>query len=251
MKEKDLLLGGISAQTSSRRQFEEETPRKRSFLIIVGLIIALITGIAFGAYYFLFKKEPPIEAPSIKPPESIIFSEQKETIQLKSEQKKELIDSIRKTHETPIALNTILTTSFLLENSKEYTTSRRFFEILGIAPPSNLTQALDDNFTFGVYYFKKNNPFLILKIHSLDLALSGALSWEKNMANSLKDVLPISIPENQNFRDKTISNRDARILYDANNNPVLIYALSNQQYLIISTDLDTFNEVIRRLSSPR
>ena len=181
------------------------------------------------------------------------MSDKKEIIRLKSENREELADTIKKMSESPILLNTILNVSFFLEAPGQtgFIGIPKFLGILKITPPANFLQSLEKDFTFGVYYFKKNNPFIILKIRSFELAFSGALAWEKNMASDLKDILPISIPPNQKFQDAIIKNIDSRILHNGVNNPALIYAFFNRQYLVISPDADTFNEIIKRLSIPR
>ncbi len=258
-----MSLVEIAAQMSRQRRDGKETAKTgKKIFIISGLAIIFAAGLAVGAYYLFFNKETPVEIPVANVPQPIVFSDKKEVIRLKSEKREDLIDSIQKTAGALIPINTILSASFSLETPKnestgqaagktEFLNSRRFLEILKIALPANLMQSLEENFTFGVYYFKKNNSFLIFKIRSFDLAFSGILDWEKNMANDLKDILSISIPTDQKFQDKIINNRDTRVLYDTNGNPILIYSFFSTQYLIISVDLETFNEIISRLSIPR
>lgn len=253
MKERDLTLTDIASQMSRQRRLNEETIQTSKAFLLAGGIVLLVAGLAAAGWFF-FKKEKSPETSVFEPPKSLVFSDKRQIITLKSESRLQLINLIQKTLDSAIALNTILDIPILLESpqAKEFLKARRFFEVLEIEPPSNFTQSLEGNFTLGVFYFKKNSPFLILKIRSFDLALAGALDWEKNMARDLKEILSIqNVPATENrFQDKIIKNRDARILYDPDNNPVLIYAFFNKQYLVITVDFDTFEEILRRFAIP-
>lgn len=252
IKERDLSLAEIASQAPRGRRSEQETAKTgKNFFIIIGLVLAAVVSI--GTYYLFFKKEMPSEIATGDYPRPFVLSDKTEVIRLKSEKQKEIVGLIQKATEALIPLNTILSAPFFIETPEQtgFIDSRKFLEILKITPPANFLQSLEKDFTFGVYYFKKNNPFLVFKVRSFDLAFSGALNWEKDMADDLKDVLLISSPANQKFQDAIIKNIDSRVLYNNENNPVLIYAFFNRQYLVVSVDIDTFNEIIRRLSIPR
>lgn len=160
------------------------------------------------------------------------------------------MDVIQKSMETSVEPNSVLSVSFLLQTDpKEYIQAVNFFDILEINLPINLNQSLSGRFTFGIFNNQKQNqPFLILEVSSFDLAFSGMLEWEKNMAKNLKEVLQIQNVSiaNQKFQDKIIKNQNARILYDASNNPVIIYAILKGKYIAISKDMDTFEEIVNR-----
>lgn len=252
IKEGGLSLAEIVSQTQKQHRLKQATLKTgRIFFIIILLIF--IAGAAAGIYYLFFWKEAPRETANGNSPQPLIPSDKKEIIRLKSEKPEEMISLMQKTTEALIPLNTMLNVSFFLETPEQtgFVGSQKFLEILKIAPPANFLQSLEKDFTFGVYYFKKNNPFLIFKVRSFDLAFSGILDWENNMADDLKDILLVSAPTNQKFQDAIIHNIDSRILYDGENNPTLIYAFFNRQYLIIGANADAFNELIRRLSIPR
>ncbi len=253
MKQRDLSLVDIAAETAKRRRYdeEEETTQSRRFLFLIGGVILLVAGLAVGGYLFFSGNKAGAPTANLQPPKSLVLSEKQKIITLTSERRSELISSAQNALGAPIAITTVLDIP-ILEKTPEATNflgASDLFRILQINPPANLIQSLDGSFTLGVFYLKKNSPFLVFGIQNYDLALSGMLSWEKNIANDLGDILliknqPKGIPE---FHDIIIKNYDSRILYDSSNNPVLIYTFIGKIYLIITVDADTVQELIRRL----
>ena len=247
-----MLLIDVAAEISKYRRFNEETTQTKKTLLLAAGIFLLIAGLGIGTWLVLKGNNPSQIESFLQPPKSLIFSDKQKIIILKSENRSELTSLIQQAFDSPIDLNTILDLPISLEikERKEFLTAQRFLEILGIVPPANLTQSLAGPFTLGVFYLKKNNPFLIFQIRSFDLGKSGALSWEKNIARDLKEIMRVQTlpPETRQFQDKLIKNHDTRVLYDDTNNPALIYAFFGKNYLVITSDYDTFEEIIRRFN---
>lgn len=253
IKTRGVSLSEILAEATKRRRFDEqESPETRRFLFLTGGIIALVAILAIGGWLLFFKEKPTVPGTNLQPPKSLILSDRQETAALKSEERPELIAIIQKSPETPVEPGAVLVIPFLLQTDpKEYIQAVNFFDILGTNLPINLNQSLEGRFTFGIFNNRKQNqPFLILEINSFDLAFSGMLDWEKNMAKDLKEVLQIQniSTASQKFQDKVIKNQNTRILYDASNNPVIMYAILKGKYIAVSKDTDTFEEIIRRFS---
>jgi hypothetical protein len=252
MKSRTVSLVDIAAEASKQRRFDETENQSKKFLVLTSVIILLVAGLGIGGW-LVFLKESAAPETTFQPPKSLILSEKQEIITLKSESRSELISLIQKTIETPISPNSILNIPVLLEtkDKKEFLQAKNFFSILGIKPPANLVQSLEGPFMLGIFYQKQN--FLILKIKSFDLALSGMRDWEKNIAQDLKEIFQIQnvSPINQKFQDKIIKNRDARILYDVSGNPILVYAFVGKNYLVIAPDSDTLEEIFRRFTIGR
>ncbi|MDP3052249.1 MAG: hypothetical protein Q8N42_01955 [bacterium] len=260
MKEKDMSLIDVAAEISKHRRFNEETTQTKKTLLLAAGIFLLVAGLGIGTWLILKESQPGQTGSALKTPKSLVFSNKQKIIILKSESRSELIGLIQQSLDSPIDLNTILDLPISLKipkdeptgqakEKKEFLAAQRFLEILGITPPANMTQSLAGPFTLGIFYLKKNSPFLIFQIRSFDLGKSGALSWEKNMARDLREIMLINLPqENQQFQDKLIKNRDSRVLYDNAGNPALIYAFFGKNYLVITSDSDTFEEIIRRFN---
>ncbi len=251
IKAKDLSLVDIVAEAQKRRRFEEEPIKSKNFLLLTGIVF-LVVGLAISGWFVFLKEKPGAEKPSSQAPKPLIFSDKQEIATLTLESRPQTINAIQRLLKSPILLNTVLDIPVLIETKeiKEFVPAQKFFNLLGISPPVNLIQSLEGSFTLGVFYFKKNGPFLIFKIRSFDLAFSGMLNWESDLSQDLKEILLLqSLPAlGAKFQDKTIKNHDVRILYDPSNNPILIYGFIGKQYLIVASDIDTLEEIFRRFS---
>ena len=254
IKEKDISLTEIAAEMTKRRRLEKENAEPKKIFLLAGGTLLIIAGLATASWLIFFReKTPSLKDEDFKSVKSLVPRDRKEDIVLKSENRSELINLIRQTAELAIPLNSVLYAPIFsqTQKGKEFISAPKFFKILQIIPPHNFVQSLEGNFTLGIYYLKKNSPFLIFEIRSFDLALSGILAWEKNIGRDLKKILlfgNISSPEKK-FEDRLFKNRDVRILYDAENNPLIIHAFFDKQYLIIASDLGAIDEIFERLIS--
>ncbi len=252
IKAKDLSLAEIAAASTNRRRFEEKTTIDKNIYFLAGIILAVASGLAIAGWFVFFRPADVKEA-ALQPPKPLVFSEKQEKIIISSESRLELTNAIQNSLKSPIAINTILDTPILLgtAESKNFINALQFFNILKISPPADFIQSLEGPFTLGVFYFRKNAPFLLFKIRSFDLAFGGMLEWEKNIYQDLKEILliPSSPASGQKFQDKIIANHDSRVLYDGSGAPVVIYGFIGKRNLVITPDTDTLEEIFQRLGS--
>lgn len=243
-------MAEIAAASTNRRRFEEKAPVNKNIYFLAGVILAAAAGLAVAGWFIFFRPAGVKEAAS-QAPKPLVFSEKQEKIVISSESRPELINASQNAFKSPIAINTILDIPVLSgpAGGQNFIQARKFFSILKIFPPADFVQSLEGPFDLGVFYFRKNTPFLVFKIRSFDLAFAGMLEWEKNMPGDLKEILLISNApaSSEKFQDKIIANRDSRVLYNASGTPAIIYGFSGKQYLVVTGDTDTFEEIFRRL----
>lgn len=132
--------------------------------------------------------------------------------------------------------------------------TQRFFFFLDSRAPPTLLRSLDPKFMFGVHTYNGNHPFIVLKTNYYENAFAGMLSWEQYLARDLFTIFNINKTSNdpaysKEFSDKTVKNRDARVLLDEEGNIILFYVFKDRDTIIITTSGDTLNEVVRRLNS--
>lgn len=251
VKTKDISLVDIAAEaTKQRRLTEAVTEKPKRGLIIAAFSLLLMAGLVLGGWIFLKNKRMPTEG-TPETPKPLIVSEDTKIIVLNSEKKANLVSLARESLGATIPLNTVRYLSILskTELGEEYLDAKKFLKILGAEPPPNFIQSLDGAFTLGVFYLKSNTPLLILKIRSFDLAMNGVLTWEKNMARDLKEIMLIkNLPVLYDFRDKTLKNHDVRVLYDESENPVLMHSFMDKERLVITTNFETLEEIFKRLT---
>ena len=248
-----MSLVDIVAEATKQRRFDDNIPERSKKTAILGVgILFLIGAMAIGGWLFLKKeKVSPVET-SLETPKPLILSEETKIIIINLESKTHLINLVQDSLNAAIPLNAIRYLPILLKTKEkeEYLDAKNFLNILGANPPANFIQSLDGPFTLGVFYLKRNSPILIFKIRSFDLAFSGALNWEKNMARDLREVILIKkLPASYNFQDKTIKNHDVRVLYDESAKPVLMYSFINKEKLVITADSESLEKIFGRLAN--
>ncbi len=71
-------------------------------------------------------------------------------------------------------------------------TSSKFFEIYGIALPTNISRSISQDFVYGVY--KTNGriePFLVVGLVDFENAFDTMFIWETTLALDIKDIFPV------------------------------------------------------------
>ena len=95
-------------------------------------------------------------------------------------------------------------------------------------------------------------PFLILTNRFYDGAFLGMLEWERFILNDLAPLFLIrSTQREQSFEDAVIKNIDVRFLRNTKGEVILLYSFIDRQTIVITTDADTFAEVVERIRTPR
>lgn len=97
----------------------------------------------------------------------------------------------------------------------------------------------------------KINSFLIIKINSAEDAVKGAEKWEKLMPEELGAIFP-ELKNFQNtapilFQNRIIKNLEAKIFESADGKEI-VWALFNNNLLIITTSPKALEEIISRYS---
>ncbi|MEK7614595.1 MAG: hypothetical protein AAB428_02930 [Patescibacteria group bacterium] len=138
-------------------------------------------------------------------------------------------------------------------NEIALTTQRLFFFLDNRMPPS-LLRSLGKKFMLGIHNFNGNHPFLILQTNFYENAFAGMLVWEQYMARDIFPIFAIKISSDspvflRPFEDKTIKNRDGRVLKDDEGKVVLFYVFKDKKTIIITDSEYTLEEVSRRLNS--
>lgn len=135
------------------------------------------------------------------------------------------------------------------ENGKNYLEPREFFSQANLNPHQDLFSEVS---AVNLGRFRKQgelNSFLILKINSGDRALEGAGKWEKLMPEELSFIFPeiktATASELPVFKDAVIKNLDARI-YESDGNEKVVYALFNNNLLIITSSEKGLENIISR-----
>lgn len=132
----------------------------------------------------------------------------------------------------------------------------------GWRPGVRFSAGLDNNFDFGVYRTKittkdaeveKNYPFILFKTNGSDQSFSGFSLWEDNILFDIGEIFGIGAQTaldpiyQKKFQNVTIESHDGRILYDSNNNPLIIMIFLDENHALITNSKEAVAEILKRV----
>lgn len=236
---------------SSGYSVPQQEPKKgggRSFVFLLGSLLFLaLAGI--GSWYtyteFLRKTTPPVVT---VPSSRLIPAESSREINIDGLSRDAIFAAVT---EASVGTNTGELRHLLLKNALGANASTSaFFTKLGTEAPGNLVRALDPAFMLGS--LGGGNRFLLIKLASFQNAFAGMLAWEKEMPADLSGLFANveilkNIDSSSVFTDVVSRNKDVRVL-SYNEAPVLVYSFFDNQYLIITENLETLQTILDRLA---
>lgn len=158
----------------------------------------------------------------------------------------------------PVQADTVTTADGSLRRTP--LTTEQFFQRLGATVPDTLIRSLEPSFYLGLNTMRGNQPFLILKTGSFEVALSGMFRWEQTLIRDLQGIFlrpadrvtpPLygigtsSTP--YRFEDAILQNREIRAVRDLQGNVVLLYTFLDTKTIFITSDEAVLKDVSARL----
>lgn len=244
---------GVDAPQIENRKFFT-----KNIVFVTGGTLLLFITFGIVAFLFLKNQKEDAEAPPVAA-WSPIFTEIQKKIALRRIDGEEIargIETVKK--ETSIPINAVVhilpTKSVQYESGARDThiTTGELFSVFPNDIPPQLLRTLDASFFLGLHSFRTIAPVLILKNRFYDGAFLGMLEWERFM---LHDIAPLFLTSSSagqtTFEDMTIKNIDARVLKNERGEIALLYSFINREVILITTDRDTFEEIVTRFQTPR
>lgn len=271
----DILKGGkgslakIAVAESKRNAgeafLEEQKPRRsiQSKILITASVGLVIAGIGLVLYFYGNRAADSGTGTASR---SLIEANKVKEINISGLSRGRIINLLQKEREIYEApLSSVTSIQFFdgTAETKKELAIKDFLLRLESQAPNSLIRSLDDNFTFGLYSFNQNYPFLILKVSYYQNAFAGMLQWEENMRGDIgplffDEVLPSDISTTEQFlnqkggfEDLLIKNRDARILRSEDGGIKFLYSFPDKDTIIITTNTETLEEVTKRLLANR
>lgn len=242
----------------------EGTPLKKTLWIIGGLILIAVA--IYGTYFVIqqkTKKDVPEQIITEGP--IISFDEATSLDVTNIENLIEKINVARKELSTLNKSDAIKSISLSKDVSgvKEKLDIKEFFSGIEFTGPSSLVRSLSPSYMVGTYTKGANvdalttntNPrlFMIFQTENYEYAYAGMLEWEKTMAGDLFYLFELNTKENKlqlnerQWKDVIMNNKDVRILFNENNEPILYYVFVNKNNLVITDDPYAIKEITARL----
>jgi len=236
----------------------EGTPFKKFFWVAGGIIFI---GVALFGIYFVTNKNAALNVPEqIVKNDSIISYDELTSISIKDGDN--LTDKII-TNKKEVSNNGIKSISINKDvgGAKEKLSVKELFTKLEFTAPSSLVRSLSDSYMIGYYINNlsenitdyKSSLFIILPTIDYEYTYAGMLEWEKTIAGNTLDLFELNTKNNKlqindlAWKDIIIENKDARVLLNEENKPILYYIFTNKNNLIVTDKEATLKEIISRL----
>ncbi len=256
------MIHGEEEHEKEKKNFSPESKKNKLFMFASFLFISFALIILF---FFLLKKEDNTVSVE-KQFTPIIFNDQSSLLEIAGLKKEEIVQTI---------LNEINTTKvkvggvegiYLTEN-KQIIGLRRFISLIeSNFTPGDNTLLVNDNFLLGVANNVGGGPasasamagkdfFILLKVRSTADIFNALRAWEGKMFSNLYGFFGLNISADTNylltkdFQDGIVDNKNARVLYDKDDQAVLMYVFADDNSVVITNSQNTAHEIILRLSS--
>lgn len=237
------IVGEERARSAKQKLSAGKAPAlpKRNILLIAGTFVLIGVGsAALVAALILTKKE------EVLPPETKLIYTNAQKIVFLDENTPLPALLAQSRADSKISLGE--TENFVIAKNGAVLSPEEVLILLG-APPALARNALD--IMVGVHSFDRNQPFIIVTTSFYDLSFQAMLAWETSIAETLGDFFkPVqansSVPPPLVFSDTIFKNIDVR---KSNAEWPILYTFPERGILIITTNQNTLNEILVRLSA--
>ena len=226
----------------------------RKNLALAGSAFLVLAGIGFIVWsiFFTGPSEPVAPGGVILSP--FILTESKEALDITDKNRNEILSllMVKKQGAAP----TIGAMSYLyftkeMPAGPVLVGANELLRTLETRVPAAMLRALSDIFMFGFHEANGNQPYLILKTTDFKQSFSGMLAWEPYMRQDLSPLFLTGTATTsvEGFRDRIIRNKDTRLLLAPDGSIALLYSLIDQETILITSNEQTFAEILNRLST--
>jgi hypothetical protein len=167
------------------------------------------------------------------------------------EPKPSLMNQKFKDAETAVTNNGI--TRFRFKNVDPVSTAN-LIQAFDWKPGDKFLGGLENTFDFGMYVKgDKKSPFILFKTNGSDQSFSGFSLWEDGVLFDLGEMFSINAKTafdpiyQKKFENITIESHDGRILYDTNNNPILIMIFVDDTHALVTNSKEVVTEILNRV----
>ena len=280
---KSSLIDIASAENDKRNSMEQnksdvinnEREAKDNFTKKVGVIIlsTILIVLGIGSIFYFYGKSSLDIAGSRSKLSSIIFADDNLEFNITNLSRRQIINELASIKElTQLSIghikNIFITESFLDEQGiekKALVSATDFLNAINARVPTSFLRSIQPNFMVGVHVFDGNQPFIVLKTSFYENAFVGMLEWEKYIK---EDLSPLFAEKNIRttltqiatttseiktfmFNDLVLKNKDTRILKNKEGEITLVYSFVDKNTIIITTNENTFGEILTRRGSSR
>lgn len=248
------IIHGEEEHEAEKKNLSPESQKNKIFMII-GLLLIVI---ALGVFIFLLNRDNNNVVPVEKQFIPIIFNDKTTFVEVSELSKDEITQTVLSNVKSSKVKNGGVDGIYITEN-KQIVGLRRFISLIkGNFIPGENQLLIDDNFLMGIVKHQEGAGtgfFILLKVRSLSDVFESMRAWEAKMFSDLYGFFEIDMNSEtsylltKNLEDAIVENKNARILYDNNNKPVLMYVFADDNSVIITDSQNAIHEIVLRLAS--
>lgn len=228
----------------------EGSPTKKVFWFIGGLFFIALS--VYGVYFVLNKKAAEnLPAPIIE--QSIISYDTTSNLEIinLNDLTQQLIDAKNETANGAGIKSISLFKKDIVSGLDRKVDTDEIFTDLNLSAPGSLIRSFTNSYMIGFHGTDKPHPFIIFQTKDYEYSYAGMLEWESSLASDMSALFELAISgsklDDLQWKDVIINNKDARVLFDENNKPILYYLFADKENLIIADNENTIKEIISRL----
>lgn len=243
--------------THSAHGHTPETATKNGLFIMLTIVLILGTVGIGGLVYYFYTTRPDTTVTPKPTPVKIITTNQKERLDVNGKSAAEVAAGFRSLLANTTAQGNLVEVELTQTDpivGSITVASQKFFELFGANAPASLSRAMNSEWLLGFHSTNSASvPFVLFKTDSFDIAYDGMLRWEESMQKDLEPIFGQSTTDtfapsgtSKKFEDLLIRNKDTRVLRNSIGNIVLLYSFLDQKHLVITTNEETFREILNR-----
>lgn len=258
VRENDISVIKVALAEQNRNEREnvyreiEGSPMKKFWWFFGGVIILSVA--VFGIYYFMNKKAQNNIPQTVAKEETLIAYDTNTSIDNYKDLAQKITAIKNETGSNNGSIKFIsISSPNLVTKLPEKITTKELFSLLGFNAPLSFIRALEDSYMVGTYTDDKAHLFIILQVKDYSYAYAGMLDWEKTLLSDTLSLFELDTMESKlqladsKWSDIIINNKDARVVMNENNKPMLYYLFNDKNNLIITDSESAIKEIEARL----
>jgi hypothetical protein len=253
------IIHGVEEEEAAKRNASPVSKQNKRFLATS--VAFLVIGFGLLTYFALNQevKTVPVEDQFIP----FIFNDKISYVEVGGFKKDEIAHTVRNTINNTAVKPRGVEGVYPIVNSN-FVNMREFFSLFKstFAPPKEEI-IVSDRFMMGIVNVGEAEAsgetrpgfFMILKARSVPDIFPAMRAWEPEMFFDLHGFLGYKLSSdtayllNKDFTDGLVENKNARFLYDKDDNVVLMYIYADDTSVVITDSEEAVDELVLRLSS--
>lgn len=247
------------AAGATAADYEEASHKHRILRIILTIIGSLAILGGGAALFIMFYASAPVDSVITPEDMSSIRAQKVVSLELRDGYKNTLLEAIRGVGATRIPEETFVELKLheTVGTSSEPVYFGRMMEITDARIPDALLRSASDDYVLGMYGgISVNVPFLMFTVDAFENGYVGMREWERTLIADIggifidQDDLSVIIASTAPslFQDKVYYNKDARVVFGENGEPLLVWAIVDRTRIIVTRDGTTLNALMNRLT---